>query len=79
MYKEILSTCMKEKVGRIYCIYYILLGVLSLLASETVSIGILIASIILTATQISRMFSFPGINCINNGYYEFRKKRQEIL
>ncbi len=75
MYKDIILPCMKEKFGRLYFIYYIVVGILSLLVGELAAIGILTVITIFTAMQISRMLCFTEINCINNGYYSFRVKR----
>lgn len=75
MYKDIILPCMKEKFGRLYFIYYIVVGILSLLVGELAAIGILTVITIFTAMQISRMLCFTEINCINNGYYSFRAEK----
>lgn len=72
MYKVMFMTCMKEKFGRLYFIYYIVPGFISFFLDEVLSFGILSVMMLFTAAQISKMFSLSEMNCINNGYYDFR-------
>lgn len=75
MYKSTFITCMKEKFGRLYFLYYILIGIIILLVDETISFGVSSAIILFTAIQVARMFSLKEISCINNGFYRFRRQQ----
>lgn len=72
MYKSMLAVCLKEKFGRMFAVYYILFGLITIIIDETLAYGILFSLVIFTAIQIARMFSSQEINCINNGYVFFR-------
>ena len=75
MYKSMLAACLKEKFGRMFAVYYILFGMLTIIIDETLAYGILFTLVIFTAIQMARMFSFQEINCINNGYVFFRMNK----
>ena len=80
MYKNIFMICMKEKFGKFYFAFYILLGIITIFVDKSLSYGILFTLLLFTAIQISKMFSFQEINCINNGYAFFRvHKSKNIL
>jgi len=79
MYKSILFTCLKEKFGRWYVAYYVVLGFLTLFIDKTLAYAMLFSVAIFTAIQIARMFSFQNINCINVGYVNFRMHKPIYL
>ncbi|MCM1193488.1 MAG: hypothetical protein NC123_16515 [Butyrivibrio sp.] len=80
MYKSMLTACLREKFGRMYAVYYMLAGVIAVIAAEPLSYGLLFIMAMFTAMQAARMFACQKINCINNGYVFFRShKGRNIL